>query len=70
MIHIQIDNPELEKNIKKLYGENSQSIANDFIKFIQQQKIQQDVGVSIQQLEKGKSIPLDEVMSSIRAKYE
>ncbi len=30
MLHIEIDNPELEKSIKQTYGENSSSIAKAF----------------------------------------
>ena len=70
MLNIQIDNPELEKNIKNTYGEDTKSIARAFFEFIQQQKIKQDVGVSIEQLKSGKSIPLGDVMNNIRAKYE
>ena len=70
MLNIQIDNPELERTIKQTYGENSQSIAKAFFDFIQQQKIKQDINISIQQLEQGESIPLNQAMNSIRDKYK
>jgi len=70
MLNIHIDNPELEKNIKQTYGEDTKSIAKAFFEFIQQKKIKQDVDISIEQLDTGEGIPLGEVMDSIRAKYE
>ena len=70
MLNIQIDNPELEKNIRQTYGDDSQSIANAFLEFIRQQGIKQDIGVSIQQLDAGEGLPLAEVMEGIRSKYE
>ena len=70
MLNIHIDNPELEKNIKQTYGEDTNSIARAFFEFIQQQKIKQDIGISIEQLDAGKGILLADVMNDIRAKYE
>lgn len=51
MLKIQIDNSELEENIK-------------------QQRIRQDIGVSIQQLDAGEGLPLAQVMEGVRSKYE
>lgn len=70
MLNIHIDNPELEKNIKQTYGEDTKSIARAFSDFIQQQKIKQDIGISIEQLDAGEALPLGDVMNDIRAKYE
>lgn len=70
MLNIHIDNPELEKNIKQTYGDDTRSIARAFFEFIHQQKIKQDIGVSIEQLESGEGISLGDVMKDIRAKYE
>lgn len=70
MLNIHIDNPELEKNIKQTYGEDTKSIARAFFDFIQQQKIKQDIGISIEQLDAGKGIPLGDAMKDIRAKYK
>ncbi len=70
MLHIEIDNPELEKSIKQTYGENSSSIAKAFADFIQQQKIRQDIGVSVAQLDAGEGIPMAQVINEIRTKYE
>lgn len=70
MLNIHIDNSELEQNIKQTYGEDTGSIAKAFFEFIQQQKIKQDIGVSIEQLDAEKGIPLDDVMKDARARYE
>ncbi|VAW97231.1 hypothetical protein MNBD_GAMMA21-866 [hydrothermal vent metagenome] len=70
MLNIHIDNPELEQSIRQTYGEDTKSIANAFFEFIQQQKIKQDIGVSIEQLKAGEGIPLDTAMREIRSKYE
>jgi len=70
MLNIHIDNPELEKDIKQTYGDDTRSIASAFFEFIRQQKIKQDIGVSIEQLESGEGISLGDVMKDIRSKYE
>lgn len=70
MLNIEIDNPELEENLKQLFGTNQQSIARAFADFVQQRKIKQDIGVSITQLDAGEGVPLQHVMQSIRQKYE
>jgi len=70
MLHIQIDNPELEESIKQTYGDDTKSIAKAFFDFIQQQKHKQDIGVSIEQLDEGKAIPMENMMRDIQGKYE
>jgi hypothetical protein len=70
MLNIRIDNPELEKNIRQTYGEDTISIANAFSEFIHQQKIKQDIGISIEQLDAGEGLTLGNVMEDVRAKYE
>ncbi|MGR8932458.1 MAG: hypothetical protein ACU836_17680 [Gammaproteobacteria bacterium] len=70
MLNIEIDNPELEANLKQLFGNNQQSIAYAFAEFVRQQKVKQDIGVSIAQLEAGEGLSLNETMQSIRQKYE
>ena len=70
MLNIQIDNPELEANIKQTYGDGVQSIANAFGEFIQQQRIRQDIALSIKQLDAGEGIAMAEVMEGVRSKYE
>jgi len=70
MLNIQIDNPEIENNIKQIYGDNSGMLMNAFVEFIQQQKIKQDVGVSINQLDNGDGILLKDVIDDIALRYE
>ena len=70
MLNIQINNPELEESIKQAYGDDTQSIANAFAEFIKQQRIRQDIAVSVQQLDAGEGVGMVEVMESIRSEYE
>ena len=70
MLNIHIDDPELEKSIKQVFGEDTRSIASAFSEFIKQRRIKQDIGISIEQLAAGESLPLTDVMDGIRAKYE
>ena len=70
MLCIQIDNSELEENIKQTYGSDEKSLANAFFDFIQTKKIKQDIGISIQQIDSGEAINLKETMDDIRKPYE
>jgi len=70
MLNIHIDNQELEQTIQQTYGNDSKSLARAFFKFIQQQKIKQDIGISIEQLQSGEGIALRDMMKDIRGKYE
>jgi len=70
MLNIQINNPELEESIKQAYGDDTQSIANAFAEFIKQQRIRQDIAVSIQQLDAGEGMTMVEVMEGIRNEYK
>jgi hypothetical protein len=70
MLTINIDNPELEQSIKQAYGDDKQTLANAFMEFIQQKRIKQDIDISIQQLDAGEGIPMEDVMKDIKAKYE
>lgn len=70
MLNIRIDNPELERSIKQTYGDDSGSLAKAFAEFVRQQRIKQDIGVSIEQLDAGEGIPLEQAIADIRAKYE
>ncbi len=70
MLNIQINNPELEERIKQVFGDDTQSIATAFGEFIQQQRIKQDIAVSLQQLDAGEGISIAEVMEGIRREYE
>ena len=70
MLNIEINNPELEENLKQLYGNNKQSLVTAFADFVQQRNIKQDIGISISQLDAGEALPLQDVMQALRKKYE
>ena len=69
MLNIEIDNPELEENLKQLYGNNKLSIANAFADFVLQHKIKQDIEVSISHIDAGEALSLQEARQAIRQKY-
>lgn len=70
MLNLQINDPELEQNLRQTYGDNNQSIINAFTQFVKQQKIMKDVSISQEQAIKGEVIELDTVIADICAKYE
>lgn len=70
MLSIQIDNPELGKSIKHVFGDNENVIGSAFVEFIQLQKVKQDVAISIKQIDSGNAKSLKNVMKAVRAKYE
>jgi len=70
MLNIQINNPDLERSLKQVYGNNTESMAQAFLQFLQQQEIQRDISISIRQLDAGEGIPLGNVIQDIRSKYE
>ena len=70
MLKIQIDDPTLEKGLQQVYGSDTAGMARAFYQFAQQQQTQQDIRVSIQQLDAGEGIPLDRTIQEIRVKYE
>lgn len=70
MLNIRIDNPEIEKSIRQTYGEDANTIAKAFFEFIKQQKNRQDIGISIEELQNGKGIPLDDVIRDVSSKYD
>jgi len=70
MLNIQINNPDLEKSLKQVYGNNTESMAQAFLQFLQQQEVQRDIGISIRQLDAGEGVPLGNVIQDMRSKYE
>lgn len=70
MLNIQIDNPELEGCIVERYGGDMDSLARAFSDFLHHERVKQDIGVSIAQLDAGGGVPLTTAMREIRAKYE
>ena len=70
MLSIQIDDQELEKSIKQVFGGNDDLIGSAFVEFIQLQKVKQDVAISIKQLDAGNAKSFKNVMRDVRVKYE
>ena len=75
MLTINIDNPELEQSIKQTYGNDKQTLAREFMDFLQltksqQKRIKQDINISIQQLDAGEGIPIEDVFKDIKSRYE
>ena len=70
MINITINNPDLEKTLQQTYGDNHHRLIQEFSQFIQQAKIQSDIGISIEQLEQGKGIKLADAFQQVKALYE
>ncbi len=70
MLNIKIDNPELEKNIKQTFGDDSKSLALAFAEFIRQQQVKQDIEVSISQFDNGEAIEMKDAIAEISARYD
>lgn len=70
MLTIKIDNPKIEKSIQQTFGDDQQSIAKAFYKFVQQQRLKQDIDISIEQFDNGQGVSIKEAMNQIRSKYE
>lgn len=70
MINLQIDNKELEEQLLRRFGQDTESIARAFLEFLRQERIREDIEVSVSQFEAGEGTPLRAVMQEIRAKYE
>ncbi|MGD0958729.1 MAG: hypothetical protein ABSB19_02855 [Methylomonas sp.] len=70
MLQIEIDNPELELELKQVYGNNPRLTEKAFADFVSQNKIRDDINISIMQLDSGEGEFLTETMRAIRIKYE
>jgi hypothetical protein len=70
MINITIDNPDIEQILQQTYGNNHNRLIKEFSQFIQSTKIKDDVSISIQQLEQGKSVKLKEAFNQVIRNYE
>jgi hypothetical protein len=70
MLNLQINDPELERNLIQTYGDNKQSIIEAFTQFIKNQNIKNDVTISKKQAINGEFIELDTVFDSICDKYK
>jgi hypothetical protein len=70
MLSIQIDNPELEAELKQTFGNNPQSVAKAFAEFLQARRVADDIQISITELGQGQVLKSTDVFNSIRARYE
>ncbi|KOO56830.1 hypothetical protein WH43_18005 [Rheinheimera sp. KL1] len=70
MLSIQIDNPELEAELKQAFGSDPQSVVKAFADFVQARGLADDIQTSIAELEQGKALKSADVFTSIRARYE
>jgi hypothetical protein len=69
MINIKIYNPELEREIRQSFGEDTHSLATEFVDFFHHCQIRQDIEVSIAQLDKGLGINMKQAITEVRAKH-
>lgn len=70
MINITIDNPDIEQILEQTYGNNHNRLIKEFSQFIQSKKIQDDIDISIQQLERGEGIKLTDAFNRVKRNYE
>jgi hypothetical protein len=70
MLSIQIDNPELEAELKQAFGSDPQSVVKAFADFVQARRLADDIQTSIAELEQDKALKSADVFTSIRARYE
>ncbi len=70
MIHLEINNPELEKTIQQTFGNDQESLVLAFTEFLHKKKIQKDIQVSIQQIEQKKVLTLERTFEQVRSRYE
>ena len=67
MINIKIDNPDLEREIKQTFGDDTLSLAKAFADFLHQHQVRQDIAVSNTQLELGQGIEINQAIAEVRA---
>lgn len=70
MLSIQIDNPELEAELKQAFGNNPQFVVKAFADFVQARRLADDIQTSIAELEQDKALKSADVFTFIRARYE
>ena len=70
MLSIQIDNPELEAELKQTFGSNPQSVVKAFADFVRARRLADDIQTSVAELEQGLALKSSDVFESIRARYE
>lgn len=66
MLTIEINSPELEKELQQYYGTNSQGIAKAFGDFLLEKRIQNDIQQSNQELQDGQEIALSDAFKIVK----
>lgn len=70
MLTIQIDNPEIEQDLKRAYGEDSATLSQLFAEFLLEKRVKSDLEQSLHDIEKGRVFSLQDVIQEARSKYE
>lgn len=70
MLTIQIDNPEIEQDLKRAYGEDSANVSQLFAEFLLEKRLKSDIAQSLSEIEKGQIFSLQEVIQEARSKYD
>ena len=68
MLKFQIDDLELKETIQSSYGKNTDILVRDFVGFLREKQISEDVSIAIEQLEQGKCAQISTVMKELRNK--
>lgn len=72
MLAIQIDDPELEEFYREEYEEykgDPPSLAQQFMAFLREQRIKRDVKQSIEEIERGEFLTINEAFDQILDNY-
>lgn len=70
MLNIQIDNPDIEEDLKRAYGEDKSRLNQLFTEFLLEKRIKSDIEQSLRDIESGQVVSLQEVMQEVRSIYE
>jgi hypothetical protein len=69
MLSIRIDNPELEGFIRDEYKGDDSSLMQQFVEFLNMQKIKSEVKASIDELDRDDIIEFNKAFKQATAKY-
>jgi hypothetical protein len=70
MLTIQIDNAEIEQDLKRAFGEDKASLSHLFNAFLLEKRIKADLQQSLNDIDQGQVFSLQDVMQEARAQYE
>lgn len=69
MMTIKINNPGAEEFLKKEFGNNSESLVQNFLEFVKLQKIRKEVALSLDELDRDEFVALDEAFQKATERY-